>query len=306
MCEWMVGDYYLAPNNLIVYAFPDNLSESFKSSADYSIQLSWNCQVRRLMMDIGISWSRTLYINHVYPPFLELSHCLWNTSTFQRDRVDYDDNDDDIHGCWLETWQSQGSTDGTLCGWPGTGSLDQSLTRGQKVQSRREREIWNSFLQFGEEKENSEIPFSSFEKGKRNLQKASPLLRREREWHFLFSGFERRKRNFEKNLKFREEKRNLKFLIPVSRKEREICKKVLLFWEEKEKLIFFSQVSWGDSGVPSSPYKLIFVKIWALFGQKCRQNSSFCDSDVFLCNRNREGISEIERSKIFISNKSCF
>ena len=120
MCEWMVGDYYLAPNNLIVYAFPDNLSESFKSSADYSIQLSWNCQVRGLMMDIGISWSRTLYINHIW----NWATCLWNTSTFQRDSVDYDDNDDDIHGCWLETWQSQGSTDGTLCGWPGTGSLD--------------------------------------------------------------------------------------------------------------------------------------------------------------------------------------
>ena len=87
----------------------------------------------------------------------------------------------------------------------------QALTRGQKVQSRREREIWNSFLQFGEEKENSEIPFSSFEKGKRNLQKASPLLRREREWHFLFSGFERRKRNFEKNLKFREEKSEIPY-----------------------------------------------------------------------------------------------
>ena len=35
--------------------------------------------------------------------------------------------------------------------------------------SRREREIWNSFLQFREKKEKPEIPFSSFERKKRNL-----------------------------------------------------------------------------------------------------------------------------------------
>ena len=58
--------------------------------------------------------------------------------------------------------------------------------------------------------------------------------------------------------------------------------------------------------MPNSSYKLIFVKRRALFRQKYRQNSSFCDSDVFLCNRNREEISEIERSKIFISKESCF
>ena len=188
--------------------------------------------------------------------------------------------------------------------------LRQSLTRGQKVQLRREREIWNYFLQFGEEKENSDIPFSSFEKGKRNLQKGSPLSRREREWHFLFSGFERRKRNFKKNLKFREEKRNLKFLIPVSRRERENCKKVLLFWEEKEKWILFSQVSRGEISVPDSSYKLIFVKIWAKDGRFLGKNTGKIQVFVILSSfsviETGGKISEIERKKIFISKKSCF
>ena len=125
------------------------------------------------------------------------------------------------------------------------------------------REIWNYFLQFGEEKENSEIPFSSFEKGKRNLQKGSPLSRREKEWHILFPGFERRKRNLKKNLKFREEKRNLKFLSSVLRRKREICKKVLLFREEKEKWIFFSQVLRGEISVPNSSYERTTGAFWA-------------------------------------------
>ena len=150
------------------------------------------------------------------------------------------------------------------------------------------------------------------------MQKASPLLRREREWHFLFSGFERRKRNFEKNLKFREEKRNLKFLIPVSR--REICRKVLLFREEKEKSAkrFSSFEKRKRNGYSFLKFleEIAVCPILhtssntgerlALFGQKYRQNSSFCDSDIFLCNRNREEISEIGKSKIFISNRSYF
>ena len=49
-----------------------------------------------------------------------------------------------------------------------------------------------------------ERPKSPIEKRKRNLQKGSPLSRREREWDFLFSGFEKRKRNFYKKLKRRE------------------------------------------------------------------------------------------------------
>ena len=112
----------------------------------------------------------------------------------------------------------------------------QSLRRGQKVQSRREREIWYSFLQFREEKEKPEIPFPSFERRKRNLKKGSPLSRRERERGFLFSSFERRKRTFLTNLQFREEKekseilfssfekrkRNLEKGSPLSRREREM------------------------------------------------------------------------------------
>ena len=99
--------------------------------------------------------------------------------------------------------------------------LKQSLTRGQKVQSRREREIWYSFLQFREEKEKPEIHFPSFERRKRNLKKGSPLSRRERERDFLFSSFERRKRIFLKS--------------PISRREREIWNSFPQFWEEKEK-----------------------------------------------------------------------
>ena len=44
------------------------------------------------------------------------------------------------------------------------------VTVPQKVQSRREREIWNWSLQFWVEKEKSKIPFPSFEKRKINLK----------------------------------------------------------------------------------------------------------------------------------------
>ena len=71
---------------------------------------------------------------------------------------------------------------------------DQSLTRGQKVQSRREREIKNSFLQFREKKEKPEILFTSFERKKRNLKEYSQLSRGEREMDILFSSFKKRKR----------------------------------------------------------------------------------------------------------------
>ena len=135
-------------------------------------------------------------------------------------------------GHWAEIWKSQ-------VGW-------NPLTRGQKVKSRREREIWYSFLQFREEKEKPEIHFPSFERRKRNLKKGSPLSRRERERDFLFSSFERRKRISFKNLLFREEKKKLKKNSLVLKREREIWKRVLHFWEEKEKLILFSQVSRGE------------------------------------------------------------
>ena len=130
--------------------------------------------------------------------------------------------------------------------WTNSDNIRQPLTRGQKVQSRREREIWYSFLQFREEKEKPEIPFPSFERRKRNLKKGSPLSRRERERDFLFSSFERRKRIFFKSLQLREEKENLKFFSPVLRREREIWKSVLHFREEKEKWILFSQDSRGE------------------------------------------------------------
>ena len=82
----------------------------------------------------------------------------------------------------------------------------QSLTRGQKIPSRREREIWNSFLQFREKKEKPEIPFTSFERKQRNLKEYSQLSRGEREMDFLFSSFKKRKRKWKQFLPFREEK----------------------------------------------------------------------------------------------------
>ena len=71
---------------------------------------------------------------------------------------------------------------------------NQCVTRGQKVQSRSEREFLNYFLQFREEKEKSDNPFPSFKKRKRNLKKDSQLSRRERERDILFSSFKMRKR----------------------------------------------------------------------------------------------------------------
>ena len=122
-----------------------------------------------------------------------------------------------------------------MASWVG-GHWAQCVTRGQKVQSRREREIWNCFLQFREEKEKFENPFPSFEKRKRNLKKDSQLSRRERERNILFSSFKRRKRKWKLIHHFREEtgkfemlfsnserrKRNLKTDSPLSRQEREM------------------------------------------------------------------------------------
>ena len=95
-----------------------------------------------------------------------------------------------------------------------------------------------SILRFWEEKE--------------KFWKKSQILRREEKSEIPYPSFE---------------KRNLQKGSPLSRREREICKKVLLFREEKEKWIFFSQVSRGDSSVPNSSYKLIFVKIRAKDGR---------------------------------------
>ena len=101
-------------------------------------------------------------------------------------------------------------------------SVYQLLTRGQNVQLRREREIWNSFLLFQEKKEKPEIPITSFESKKRNLNECSQLLRWEREMDFLLSSFKKRKRKWKQFLCF-------------SIREREIFNAVLQFWEAKEK-----------------------------------------------------------------------
>ena len=99
----------------------------------------------------------------------------------------------------------------------------QWLTRGKKVKSRREREIWKLFLQFWEEKEKSEFPFPSFEKRKRNQTKCSQLSRREREIR-------------QNVLNFREEKEKSMFFAQASRVEREILNTCLQFREEKENI----------------------------------------------------------------------
>ena len=74
----------------------------------------------------------------------------------------------------------------------------QWLTRGKKVQSRGEREIWNQFLHFREEKEKSDTNFSNFERRKRNMKLISPISRGEREIWIPFLSFEKRKRNQKK------------------------------------------------------------------------------------------------------------
>ena len=93
----------------------------------------------------------------------------------------------------------------SLCNGGLTGVI-QSLTNGQKLQSRRERESKNSFLQFQEKKEKPEIPFASFEREKRIRKEYAQLSRGEREMDFLCSSFKKRKRKWKQYLRFREEK----------------------------------------------------------------------------------------------------
>ena len=73
--------------------------------------------------------------------------------------------------------------------------------------SRWERETWNSFPQFREEKEKSKRIFSTFKRKKR----------------FAI-------------LKLQEEKEKIIIISPFSRREREILNAVPQSWEEKEKL----------------------------------------------------------------------
>ena len=115
----------------------------------------------------------------------------------------------------------------------------QWLTRGKKVKSRSEREIWNLFLQFREEKEKSVFPFPTFEKRKRNLNSISTLSRGEREIWISFPQFREEKEKSEFYFHtFERRKRNLNFISPVSRKEREIWTLFPHFQEEKEKSEF--------------------------------------------------------------------
>ena len=117
------------------------------------------------------------------------------------------------------------------------------MTRGQNVKSRGEREIWNSFLQFREEKEKFKI--------------ICHVSRREREicqeilWEILIFS------------RFREEKENSKILSPISRGEGEKWKEYFQFREEKEK--FKKQILWSEKR------KSYFFYFYALyqFGKKC-------------------------------------
>ena len=84
----------------------------------------------------------------------------------------------------------------------------QWLTRGKKVQSRGEREIWYQFLHFREEKEKSDTNFSNFERRKRNMKLISPISRGEREIWISFP-------------QFREEKEKSEFFSQLSRRDRE-------------------------------------------------------------------------------------
>ena len=149
----------------------------------------------------------------------------------------------------------------------------QSLTRGQKVRSRREREIWYSFLQFREEKEKPEIPFPSFEKGKRNVKKGSPLSRSERERNILFSSFERRKRIFFKSLQLREEKEKSEILFPsFEKRKRNLEKCSPLSRREREMDIIFSRFE---------RRKRISTRLFEKFSLSAKLCQSYCDSQSF-------------------------
>ena len=149
----------------------------------------------------------------------------------------------------------------------------QCMTRGQKVQSRREREIWYSFLQFREEKEKPEIPFPSFERRKRNLKKGSPLSRRERERGFLFSSFERRKRTFLTNLQFREEKEKSEILFSsFEKRKRNLEKGSPLSRREREMDIIFSRFE---------RRKRISTRLFEKFSLSAKLCQSYCDSQSF-------------------------
>ena len=160
-------------------------------------------------------------------------------------------------------------------------STPQSLTRGQKIQSRREREIWYSFLQFREEKEKPEIPFPSFEKGKRNVKKGSPLSRSERERDILFSSFERRKRTFLTNLQFREEKEKSEILFSsFEKRKRNLEKGSPLSRREREMDIILSRFE-RRKRIPTRPFEKFSLS--PIFCQSYCDSQSFRESESLLC-----------------------
>ena len=131
----------------------------------------------------------------------------------------------------------------------GLGHIRQCVTRVKNVKSRREREIWNKFLQFREQKEKFEINFSTFKKRKRNLKTILHfweekekceiiflLLRREIEIQKQHFHHQEEKEKYENNLStFEKRKRNIVPSLPFLRGEREMLNHFLHFREEKEK-----------------------------------------------------------------------
>ena len=84
---------------------------------------------------------------------------------------------------------------------------------------REEKEKFLQKSQILRREEKFEIPFSSFEKRKRNLQKGSPFSRREREMDILLK-FQEEKENFENKFsKCEKRKRILKTDSPNVRRE---------------------------------------------------------------------------------------
>ena len=126
----------------------------------------------------------------------------------------------------------------------------QWLTRGKKVQSRREIEIWIPFPHFREEKEKFENNFSNFERRKRKLNSLSPVSRGERE---IWKQF----------LLFREEREKVKFPFPSFEKRKRNQTNILDFREEKEK----SEIVCSSALTPLYMYFSLLLK-----AAKCRKN----------------------------------
>ena len=116
-------------------------------------------------------------------------------------------------------------------------NVHQWLTRGKKVNSRGEREIWKQFLPFREGKEKSEFLFPSFEKRKRNLKIISLISRGERKSWIPFPQFREEKEKSNKIfLTFEKRKRNCDYISTISRREREYWNSSFYFESKKRKV----------------------------------------------------------------------